>query len=180
MAVIDTEEGASMGAAPVQIVVVGFSDEGFAGQVFPVLARLRSHDAIRLIDLQFVTKDEAGRLGAMDVAALTPAGPETFGALIAALIGFGPFGAEGMSVGAGAGVGGTCAGAQSGEIWAISDAIPPGTSAAVILLEHRWAIPVQEAIDEAGGFALEDTWVYPAELAAVAAARTFAVEPDGA
>jgi hypothetical protein len=67
-------------------------------------------------------------------------------------------------------VGGACAGAQTCETWAISDAIAPGMSAAVILIEHRWAIPLQAAISAGGGFALEDTWIFPADLAAVGAA----------
>jgi hypothetical protein len=43
-------------------------------------------------------------------------------------------------------------------------------SAAVVLIEHRWAVPLRTAISRAGGFALEDTWVLPADLAAVGAA----------
>ena len=86
------------------------------------------------------------------------------------MIGPGVLGEQGISVGAGAGVGGACAGASTTEPWAISDAIPPGVSAAVVLIEHRWAIPLRAAISSAGGFALEDTWVHPAELAVVGAA----------
>ncbi|HEY6593085.1 MAG TPA: hypothetical protein VI011_03090 [Asanoa sp.] len=159
-----------MGRGPVQILVVGFSDDSFAEHVLPELLRLRERDVVRVIDLTFVTKDEAGNLTRMDVAAMTASKSERFGALVAALIGFGPLGAEGISVGAGAGVGGACAGAQASETWAISDAIPPGASAAVVLVEHRWAIPLRAAVRRAGGFALEDTWVFPADLAAVGAA----------
>jgi uncharacterized membrane protein len=154
---------------PVQILVVGFADDGFAGDVLPELQRLDERDDIRLIGLDFVTKTEAGSLARMKLAALTLEESERFGALVGALIGRGAFGEEGISVGAGAGVGGACAGADATDPWAISDAIPPGTSAAVILIEHRWAIPLRAAISGAGGFALEDTWVNQADLAAVGA-----------
>jgi uncharacterized membrane protein len=159
-----------MGRGPVQILVVGFSDDTFAEQVLPELLRLRERDVVRVIDLSFVTKDEAGNLTRLDVSALAASESERFGAVVAALIGSGPLGAEGISVGVGAGVGGACAGAPAGETWAISDAIPPGASAAVVLIEHRWAIPLRAAVRSAGGFALEDTWVFPADLAAVGAA----------
>jgi uncharacterized membrane protein len=162
---------------PVQILVVGFADEGFAGAVLPELRRLREHDVIRLLDLQFMTKDEAGNLTRMELAALTPDESARFGALVAALIGLGVLGEEGISVGAGAGVGGAYAGANTTDPWAISDAIPPGVSAAVVLIEHRWAIPLRAAINSAGGFALEDTWVHPADLAVVGATGATAGPP---
>jgi hypothetical protein len=63
------------------------------------------------------------------------------------------------------------AGAIATESWAISHAIPPGMSAAVVLIEHPWAMPLRAANSKAGGFALEDTWVHPSELATAAAVR---------
>jgi len=49
----------------------------------------------------------------------------------------------------------------------VDDAIPPGTAAAVAILEHRWAIPLREAIRDAGGFHLADAWIHPADLVAI-------------
>jgi len=37
----------------------------------------------------------------------------------------------------------------------------------VALLEHRWAIPLRDAIEEAGGAVLADEWVHPADLVAI-------------
>ena len=50
------------------------------------------------------------------------------------------------------------------EVWYVADAIPPGTSAAVAILEHRWAIPLRDAIEAAGGQALADAWLHPSDL----------------
>ena len=169
-----------MECGPVQVLVVGFADERLAGDVLPELRLLRERDVIRLIGLHFMTKAEAGNLTRMELAALTPDESERLGALVRALIGHGMFGEEGISVGVGAGVGGACAGADTTDPWAISDAIPPGMSAAVILIEHRWAIPLRAAINSAGGFALEDTWVHPADLAAVAAVGATTGRPSDA
>jgi len=45
--------------------------------------------------------------------------------------------------------------------------IPPDTAVAIALLEHRWAIPLREAIIAAGGFPIIDTWVHPRDLVEV-------------
>ena len=55
------------------------------------------------------------------------------------------------------------------EVWYIADAIPPGTTAAICLLEHRWAIPLRNAIAGAGGVALADRWLHPEDLLAAGA-----------
>ena len=57
-----------------------------------------------------------------------------------------------------------------GEEWYVADAIPPGTTAAVALIEHVWASPLRDAIVRAGGLTLADQWIHPADLVAVGAA----------
>jgi uncharacterized membrane protein len=168
-----------MESGPVQVLVIAFADNSFPDDVLHQLRRLCEGDVIRLLDVDFVTKDEAGNLTRTDIAALTPVESGWVGALVGALIGVGAFGEQGTLVGAGAGVGGACPGATNTEPWAISDAIPPGMSAAVLLIAHPWAIPLRAAIGGAGGFALEDTWVHPTELAAaVCAATSLRSAPD--
>ncbi len=48
-----------------------------------------------------------------------------------------------------------------------ADAIPPGTAAGVALIEHRWAIPLRDAIAQAGGMPLIDEWIHATDLIAV-------------
>jgi hypothetical protein len=62
------------------------------------------------------------------------------------------------------------------EVWYLGDAIPEGTGAAVALIEHLWAIPPRDKIVDAGGVALADEWIHPADLVAVGAAARAAVE----
>ena len=54
-------------------------------------------------------------------------------------------------------------------MWYLADAIPEDGWAAVALLEHRWAIPLRDAIIAAGGVALADEWIHPSDLVAVGA-----------
>ena len=40
----------------------------------------------------------------------------------------------------------------------------------VALIEHRWAIPLRDAIRRAGGVPLADSWIHPEDLIAIGAA----------
>ena len=153
---------------PVQVVVVGFAGEEFAGRILPELRRLRSGGLIRLLDAIFVSKDEDGRLTTMDAHDAGGGEWPEFGEIVGALIGFGS-NCEGLKVGANAGTADGVYGSDAGEAWAISDAIPAESCAVVALIEHPWAIPLRGAITRGGGFALEDTWLHPADLVAVGA-----------
>lgn len=50
------------------------------------------------------------------------------------------------------------------EVWYAADAIPNGSAAAIVLLEHLWAVPLRNAIVNAGGVALADEWIHPSDL----------------
>jgi uncharacterized membrane protein len=151
---------------PMQVLVVGFEGTEFTGTIAAELKRLREQDIVRLVDLIAVRKDENGDVTTLETSDLSDAESAQLGAFAGALIGFGAAGEEGAEVGAVAGA----AAAESGdtplddEVWFVADAIPPGTSAAVAILEHRWAIPLRDTIEQAGGFHLADAWLHPADL----------------
>ncbi len=48
--------------------------------------------------------------------------------------------------------------------WAVADAVEPGGAAAIVILEHKWAIPLREAIEGAGGHHVVTEWVAPEAL----------------
>ena len=48
----------------------------------------------------------------------------------------------------------------------LAEQMEPGTAAAVVLLEHVWAAPLRDAIANAGGFAIADTFIRPEDLIA--------------
>jgi uncharacterized membrane protein len=156
---------------PVQILVVGFQETNFQGQVLDELKRLTDEGIVRLVDLAVVSKDDAGDVAAVELSGLSAEESAELGALAGAMIGLGMDGEEGMEEGAIAGA----EAAEEGfigeeEVWSIADAIPEGTTAAVALIEHRWAIPLRDAIRSAGGVALADSWVHPEDLVAFGAA----------
>jgi uncharacterized membrane protein len=161
-----------MELGPVQVLVVGFEEGNFTGEILEELRTLREHDIIRMIDLLFVTKDEDGDVAAIEHSDLSDDERVAFGAVAGALLGLGAAGEEGAEAGAEAGAiaAAESSGINEDEVWYLADSIPPGTSAAVALIEHRWAIPLREAIGRAGGVSLADTWVHPEDLVAVGAA----------
>jgi len=158
-----------MSFGPVQILVVGFGDAEFKGTIRAELEKLREQDVVRLIDLLVVRKDEDGNIERLQQSDLSQEEAMEFGAIVGALIGVGADGEDGASAGAVLGA----AAMEDGhvfdekEMWYVDDAIPPGTAAAIALLDHRWAIPLRDAIREMGGFHLADAWVHPADLIAI-------------
>jgi uncharacterized membrane protein len=155
---------------PVQILVVGFDDAAFEGEILPELRALREKDIIRLIDLVVVEKDAAGDVTSVEISGLSADEAAEFGAIAGALVGLGADGIEGMEAGALAGAEAAEDGLLGDELtWSVADAIPTGTTAAVALLEHRWAIPLRDAIRRAGGVTIADAWVHPEDLVAAGA-----------
>ena len=162
-----------MTIGPVQLLVVGFAGGEFKGEIMAVLDDLRDRDVIRLVDMAFVRKDEQGDLVMIERSDLSEEEAAEFGATVGALIGFGAAGEEGAEIGA---IEGAEAAADGGmledQMWYIADEIPEGTAAAVALIEHRWAIPLREAIMNAGGFLLSDAWIHPTDLVAIGLAAS--------
>ena len=156
---------------PVQMLVVGFEHGKFEGEILAELKRLRDLDIIRLVDLLFVNKDDDGEIVTVELSDLSQGEAMEFGALAGALLGLGGDGEEGAEAGAVAGA----AAMEDGrafsdqDVWFVADTIPPGTSAGIALIEHRWAIPLREAIERAGGVPLADEWVHPEDLVAAGA-----------
>jgi uncharacterized membrane protein len=161
----------TMPFGPVQMLVVGFDDPSFTGEILPELARLRENDVTRLIDLLVISKDAEGDVVVLQESDLSIDEAESFGALVGALVGFGAGGEEEAQRAAVAGAAELSDGHvfDDAEVWYLTDAVPPGTTAAIALLEHRWAIPLRDSIVRAGGVALADEWIHPADLIAVGA-----------
>ncbi len=159
-----------MALGPVQILVVGFDDPQFNGEILGELKKLRENDVIRLIDLLVMRKDEDGNLERYQHTDMTEEELEGFGAVVGALVGFG-MGGDDESMEAGAVVGAAALQESVSDpergAWYVDDSIPNNTAAAVALIEHRWAIGLREAIGNANGFHLADAWIHPADLIAI-------------
>jgi uncharacterized membrane protein len=158
-----------MAIGPVQMLVLGFAEPNFTGQIAAELDRLRQLEFIKIVDALVVNKDENGEITALQVTDLGPDEATEMGEIAGALIGFGYGTEEAVEAGAELGAEAMADGhlIPEEDAWYVADAIPNGSAAAIVLLEHLWAIPLRNAIVEAGGIALADEWIHPKDLIAV-------------
>ena len=160
-----------MAIGPVQLIVLGFNHPNFHGEVIAELERLRESDTVRVIDSLAVYKDADGGLEVEHLSNLSEQEAIELGTKIGALIGLGIEGEEGMEAGAAEGAEEAAAGGVDllggAEEWDILEDIPNDSAAALILLEHHWAVPLRDAIFRAGGFRLGDGFISPLDLVAI-------------
>jgi hypothetical protein len=123
---------------PVQVLVVGFDEPSFSGQVMAELERLREEGVVRLVDVLLVRRDEDGTFATLPPP---PGSAPGSGTLAADILGAG-----------------TAADPDEAG-WSLADAVEPGGIAAVALLEHTWATQLVDAIGAAGGRSLAEGWL---------------------
>jgi hypothetical protein len=112
---------------PIDYIVLEWPGRQPDGQAAPLLLDLVDRGVIRILDIAFVTKGDDGSVAAIDVSS---------------------FGDENEFV--------NFAGASSGlladeDLNEAAQALEPGTSAAVLIWENRWAAPVASALRRSGG-----------------------------
>ena len=158
-----------MAIGPVQLIVLGFSHPDFHGEIIEELERLHDSGTVRVIDSLVVYKDADGELEVEHLSNLTRDEAIELGSKIGALIGLGMEGEEGMEAGAMEGAAEVAA--EGGvhifteeEGWDVLEDIPNDSAAALILLEHHWAVPLRDAIARAGGYRISDGFISPLDL----------------
>ena len=110
---------------PIDYIVLEWPGRQPDGSVAPLIVDLVDRGLIRIIDVALMAKDEDGHVAALDLGSLEGA--------------FGEF-----------------AGAASGlldqeDLDEAASALEPGTSAAVLVWENRWAAPIAVALRRSGG-----------------------------
>jgi uncharacterized membrane protein len=172
-----------MAIGPVQLLVLGFKHPEFKGEIIEELERLRQSDTVRVIDSLAVWKDAAGDVEVAHLSNLTTDEAIELGSKIGALLGLGIDGEEGMVAGAEAGAEAAAEdgiNVFAGEEWDVIGDIPNDSAAALILLEHHWAVPLRDAIIRTGGIGLADGFIHPADLVAIGVATAAEAEELGA
>jgi hypothetical protein len=112
---------------PVDYAVFEWPGQQPTGEVGPMILDLHDRGIIRILDIAFLAKGEDGSVAAIEVSAL----PDDSG--------FGDF--EGASSGL----------LDQSDLDEAAAVLEPGTSAAVLVWENRWAAPVAVAIRKSGG-----------------------------
>ena len=156
-----------MAIGPVQLIVLGFEHPEFHGEIIAELERLKESDTVRVIDALAVHKDADGEIEVAHLSNLTTDEAIELGSKVGALIGLGIEGEEGMVAGAEAGAEAGADGVSvfsDDDAWDVLEDIPNDSAAALILLEHNWAVPLRDAIARAHGFRISDGFISPLDL----------------
>jgi uncharacterized membrane protein len=124
--IVSVEQLEEMG--PIDYIVLEWPGKQPSGEVAPLIVDLVDRGLIRILDIAFMVKDEDGTVAAIDLAA---ANGESAG--------FSEF--EGASTGL----------LGDEDLQEAAAALEPGTSAAVLVWENRWAAPVAVALRKSGG-----------------------------
>ena len=114
---------------PVDWIVVEFPGSKFKGEIAPALDDLVERDLVRVLDLLILKKDADGSLEAFEISDLEDSELGELRAYeteLAMLL-------------------------SEDDVVAIAEAIEPGSSAAVLVWENRWAAPFASALRRAGG-----------------------------
>jgi hypothetical protein len=114
---------------PVDWIVVEFPGSRFNGEIAPALQDLVERDLIRVLDLLILKKDADGSLEAFELSDLDEdeiGGLRAHEAELAMLL-------------------------SEEDVTSVAAAIEPGSSAAVLVWENKWAAPFGSACRRAGG-----------------------------
>jgi hypothetical protein len=114
---------------PVDWIVVEFPGSKFNGSIAPELVDLVDRGVIRVLDLLMLKKDEDGSIEAFELSDLDDSEIgelRTYEAELAMLL-------------------------SEDDVFAVANAIEPGSSAAVLVWENTWAAPFASAVRKSGG-----------------------------
>src|SRR3954452_9389039 len=144
-----------MAIGPVQLIVLGFEHREFHGEIIAELERLKASDTMRVIDALAVHKDADGEIEVQHLSNLSKNEAIELGSKVGALVGLGIEGEEGLHTGAEFGADAAADGISAfsdEDAWDVIEEIPNDSAAALILLEHHWAVPLRDAVARAGGY----------------------------
>ena len=142
-----------MTIGPIQAFVIGFPDnDALEGRIADELARLSDVGQVRIIDAVFVMR-EGDDVVVLSVSDLDDDQRADFRAAVGALVGLGVAGSEGAVLGSalGASIDADAPTASESIARRLVDDLPDGSSALVLAIEHLWAVPLRDAVREAGG-----------------------------
>jgi uncharacterized membrane protein len=124
-----------MSLGPIEVVVLGFPGNRFTGDIRPRIMDLVQRDIVTVVDALLITKDVDGTVDFQELEQLVD-DPE-----IAALSGLLSSRLDLLA---------------SEDATELATELEPGSSALALVFEHRWMIPVRDAIVDSGGHLLAD------------------------
>ncbi len=141
---------------PVELIIAAFNDEDEAGQALDALKKLEKEQIIMLVNAAVMVKDEKGKVKLKETQDVDSKRGAVFGAIAGGLIGLlgGPAGVI-VGAAAGAATGGVAAskidmGFPDDTLKELQQALTPGSSAILALIQHEWVDRVIEEMEKLG------------------------------
>ena len=129
-----------MTLGPLEYLVIGFEgNKNFDGSVAKEIENVVSKGIISLVDVVFVGRADNGDAVVLELDNKDDPRYAAFAPLLKNRMGL--FTQE--------------------DISEVATTMPPGTSGLILLFEHRWAVSVKEALQNAGGFLVSRTVIPP-------------------
>jgi hypothetical protein len=142
-----------------------FEENRFKGEILPELERLKEARIARIIDLMVVRKDRSGAIRPWPRATSTgkrrPSSGRTSGRSW-----------DSARRRRGRRARGDGRRRRDGrrpplrreDVFRLTEVVEPGSSIALVLLEHLWMLPLLDAVQRAKGYELSNDWVSPERL----------------
>jgi uncharacterized membrane protein len=151
---------------PIQMLSIAFDGNHFKGEILPELERLKTEGIVRIIDLLVVRKGPLDDIMVMTASDLDWEEAVAFGSYFGAVAGFAAEGPSGVERGSIAGAAELADGHifDEDDVFRVTQALPPNMTAALILLEHLWSKPLNDAVLRADGITLSNEWLSVEEV----------------
>jgi Family of unknown function (DUF6325) len=120
-----------MTLGPLEYVMVAFEGNRFSGQIITALRDAQEKGIIRVIDMLVIKKDEQGNVTALELSDLSEEEARPFGFFAGKLLSI----------------------FEPDDVEATAEQMPNNSAAGLMLIEDTWAIPLKEAILNAGAVA---------------------------
>src|SRR3954451_2755140 len=128
-----------MTLGPLEYSVFGFEGNHFDGSIAREVAKVVENGTIALVDVVFIGRDTDGHAVILELDNKDDPRFAGFHGLVAGTMGL--FTPE--------------------DLAEIAESLPGNTSGLVLLFEHRWAIGIKEAMQDAGGFLVARSVIPP-------------------
>ena len=145
-----------MTLGPLEYLMVAFEGNRFTGEIISALRTAQEKGIIRVIDLLVIKKDEQGKVMAMELSDLSEEEARPFGFLAGKLLDI----------------------FEPDDVEVTASQMPNNSAAGLLLIEDTWAIPLKQALLNAGAIARTGGLVTPevvqsieAQIAAEAAEK---------
>lgn len=136
-----------MTLGPLEYTVIGFEGNNFDGSIAREIAKVVENGTIALVDVVFIGRDSEGSAVILELDNKDDPRFAGFYNLVSGRMGL--FTEE--------------------DLREIAESLPANTSGLVLLFEHRWAVEIKKAMENAGGFLVTRTVVPPEVVEEVSA-----------